>query len=59
VPITRQARDGRLAAGVLYPVQAALGDTLLRFEGLANYDPVTGVRLDDLYFRSPEANVIS
>jgi CRISPR-associated endonuclease/helicase Cas3 len=59
VSITRQARDDWLAAGVLYPVHAALGDTLLRFEGLANYDPATGVRLDDLYFRSPEANVIS
>jgi CRISPR-associated endonuclease/helicase Cas3 len=59
VPITRQARNAWLAAGVLRPVHAALGDAVLRFGDLANYDPATGVRLDDLYFRLPETNIIS
>lgn len=59
VPVPRQARDAWLAAGVLGPVHAALGDRLLRFADAANYDPQTGVRLDDLYFRSSEMNVIS
>jgi CRISPR-associated endonuclease/helicase Cas3 len=59
VPITRQARNAWLAAGVLRPVHAVLGDAMLRFMDMANYDPETGVRLDDLYFRLPEMNVIS
>lgn len=59
VPIPRQARDAWLAAGVLRPVHAKLGDRLLRFADAANYDPQTGVRIDDLAFRLPEMNVIS
>jgi CRISPR-associated endonuclease/helicase Cas3 len=59
VPITGQARESWIATGVLRPVHAALGDTLLRFGDLANYDPATGVRVDDPYYRAPEMNVIS
>jgi CRISPR-associated endonuclease/helicase Cas3 len=59
VPITRHARDAWLAAGVLRPVHKALGDAMLRFIDMANYDPETGVRIDDPYFRLLEANVIS
>ena len=58
VPIPPRARDAWLAAGVLRSVHPALGDTLLRFEDLAHYDPLTSVQLDpDL--RSPEANIIA
>lgn len=59
VPIPPRAREAWLAAGVLRPVHRALGDTLLRFDGLAHYDQVTGVRLDDLTLRSAELNIIS
>lgn len=59
VPIPPRARDAWLAAGVLRPVHPALDDTLLRFEDLAHYDPLTGVRLDDPLLRSAELNVIS
>jgi CRISPR-associated endonuclease/helicase Cas3 len=58
VPIPPRARATWLAAGVLRPVHPALGDTLLRFDNLAAYDPQTGVRLDP-GFRSPEANIIA
>src|SRR5262249_575763 len=59
VPVTRQARDGWVSTGVRRPVHAALGDAFLRFEDLANYDPATGVRVEDPYYRAPEMNVIS
>jgi CRISPR-associated endonuclease/helicase Cas3 len=59
VPIPPSARDAWLAAGVLRPVHRALGDALLRFDNLDQYDRVTGVRLDDPTLRSAELNVIS
>jgi CRISPR-associated endonuclease/helicase Cas3 len=59
VPIPPKARETWLAAGVLRPVHPALGDALLRFEDLAHYDPLTGVRLDEMMLRSSELNVIS
>jgi CRISPR-associated endonuclease/helicase Cas3 len=57
VSIPPGARKAWLASGVLRPVHAKLGDALLRFEDLAHYDPVTGVRLDDQWRRSAEDNV--
>jgi CRISPR-associated endonuclease/helicase Cas3 len=59
VPIPPRARETWLAAGVLRPVHAALGDALLRFSDLAHYDPLTGVRLDEPTLRAAELNVIS
>jgi CRISPR-associated endonuclease/helicase Cas3 len=59
VPITQKARDLWLAAGVLSSVHPALGEAALKFKDLANYDPETGVRLDDLGYRSSEANIIA
>jgi len=58
VPVPRRDRDAWLLAGVLRPVHAALGDTLLRFNDLAQYDEATGLRLDDPARRSSESNVI-
>jgi CRISPR-associated endonuclease/helicase Cas3 len=57
VSIPPKARAAWLASGVLRPVHARLGDTLLRFEDLAHYDPLTGVGLDDQWRRSAENNV--
>lgn len=58
VPIPPKARESWLAAGVLRPVHPALGDALLRFDDLAHYDPLTGVRLDEPMLRLAELNVI-
>lgn len=58
VPITQRARDNWLASGVLAPVHAALGEAMLRFADLSNYDPDTGIRMDDFSFRLSEMNVI-
>ena len=59
VPIPPRAREAWLAAGVLRRVHSALGAALLQFEDLAHYDPLTGVRLDEMMLRSSELNVIS
>lgn len=58
VGIPPKARRHWLAAGVLRPVHAGLGDALLRFDDLAHYDERTGVRLDDPSHRAAESNVI-
>jgi CRISPR-associated endonuclease/helicase Cas3 len=57
VPVPRNARDAWLAAGVLQPVHPSLGEALLRFDSLNNYDPDTGVQLDPAQ-RTPEQNII-
>jgi CRISPR-associated endonuclease/helicase Cas3 len=59
VPIPPKAREAWLAAGVLRPIHSALGDALLRFDDLAHYDPLIGVRLDEPTLRAAELNVIS
>lgn len=43
VPIPARWRRAWLAAGALVPVHAALGDTMLKFETLAFYDPQAGI----------------
>ena len=58
VGIPRKIRADWLALGVLKPVHPALGDALLRFEGLEHYDPQTGARLGDIFERSAESNVL-
>jgi CRISPR-associated endonuclease/helicase Cas3 len=57
VPVPRRDRDAWLVAGVLRPVHAALGDALLCFKDLAQYDEATGLRLGDPARRSAESNV--
>jgi CRISPR-associated endonuclease/helicase Cas3 len=57
VPVPRNARDAWLAAGVLQPVHPSLGEALLRFDSLNNYDPDTGVQLDPAQ-RTAEQNII-
>lgn len=56
VPIPRAARDYWLAKNVLKPAHPALGMGLLAFADLAHYDEQTGIRLDDLAYRSAETN---
>lgn len=57
VSIPPKARDEWLAKGALKPVNRGLGEAILRFEDLSHYDSKTGIRLDDLTFRSPEDNM--
>ncbi len=59
VGLPPRARDEWLAAGVLRPVHAGLGDALLRFEDLAHYRAETGVDLQDTAHRAAELNVIA
>ncbi len=59
VTIPKDVRDEWLARGVLRPVHLALGDTLLRFEDLAHYDPKTGVDITSSNLRLTEHNVIA
>lgn len=54
VPVPRAARDYWLAKKVLKPVHPALGMGLLAFGDLAHYDEQSGIRLDDLAYRSAE-----
>lgn len=58
VSIPPKARQAWLAAGVLSPLQAALGDTLLMFRDLAHYRSETGLDLSSPEHRAAEANVI-
>ena len=57
VPVPRDARVDWLAQGVLRPVHPRLGDTLLAFPDLTQYDCETGVRLDRAAYRSAEHNL--
>ncbi len=59
VPVPPQDRARWFAAGVLRPLHPALGDTILRFEGLDLYDADCGVRLSNDTLRSPDLNIIS
>ncbi|MCW6512309.1 CRISPR-associated endonuclease Cas3'' [Lichenifustis flavocetrariae] len=58
VAIPRKVRSEWLALGVLRPVHPALGDALLRFEGLEHYDEDTGVRLRAPLERGVWSNVL-
>ena len=58
VPIPKAARDTWLTAGVLRPVNPALGDKLLRFPDLAHYDSQLGVLITALEWRAPFTNII-
>ena len=57
VAIPRAVRAEWLALGVLRSVHPALGEALLRFEGLEHYDARTGVRLHAPLERSPKDNL--
>jgi CRISPR-associated endonuclease/helicase Cas3 len=57
VSIPKKARDEWLRLGVLRAVHPALGDALLRFEGLEHYDPEAGVRLGKMLERDPASNL--
>ena len=59
VPVPPRDRGVWLTAGVLRPLHPALGDTILRFDGLDLYDADCGVRLGDDNLRSPGLNIIS
>ncbi len=59
VAIPRKVRADWLALGVLRPVHRALGEALLRFEGLAHYDAAMGVQLGNPLERRAEDNVFS
>lgn len=58
VAIPPRARNEWLVAGVLRAVHPAIGDQLLRFDGLEHYDLVTGVRLGEATYRDAESNVM-
>lgn len=58
VSIPRKAHGDWLAAGVLRPVHARLGDALLRFDDRAHYRKDTGVDLQEPERRDAAINVI-
>lgn len=58
VSIPPEQRLRWLGLGVLKPVHQGLGEALLQFDDIEHYDKNTGVRLDDLYHRSAESNLM-
>jgi len=57
VPIPKRTRETWLAAGILKPVHAQLGDAILRLDSLDKYDAKTGLRLDETE-RTADQNII-
>jgi CRISPR-associated endonuclease/helicase Cas3 len=58
VPMPARARADWLARGALKALHPQLGDTLLVLEGLALYDPRSGLKLDDPAYRKAEDNIL-
>ncbi len=59
VPVSAKVRRDLLARGGAVAIKgAAYGDRFVRLHDLAQYDPVRGLRIDDLDWRSAESNLL-